>query len=30
MFENDGISLEVQQEFEVGYDACSNYITIFH
>lgn len=28
MFENDGISLEVQQEFEVGFDPCSGYITI--
>ena len=28
MFENDGIALEVQQEFEVGYDPQSNYITI--
>ena len=28
MFENDGISLEVQKEFEVGYCDCSNYITI--
>jgi DNA primase len=28
MFEDDGISLEVQQEFEVGYDPQSNYITI--
>jgi DNA primase len=28
MFEDDGISLEVQQVFEVGYDAQSNYITI--
>ena len=28
MFEDDGISLEVQQEFEVRYDPQSNYITI--
>jgi DNA primase len=28
MFEEDGISLQIQQEFEVGYDALSNYITI--
>lgn len=28
MFEDDGISLEVQQEFEVGLDSFSNYITI--
>lgn len=28
MFENDGISLEVQKEFEVGYCCQSNYITI--
>lgn len=28
MFEDDGIALEVQQEFEVGYDPLSNYITI--
>ena len=28
MFEEDGISLEVQEEFEVGYDTQSNYITI--
>lgn len=28
MFEDDGISLEVQQEFEVGIDLQSNYITI--
>jgi DNA primase len=28
MFEDDGISLEVQKEFEVGYDPQSNYITI--
>lgn len=28
MFEDDGISLEVQQEFEVGYDPQSNRITI--
>jgi DNA primase len=28
MFENDGISLEVQQEFEVGFDPCSGYVTI--
>ena len=28
MFENDGIALEVQQEFEIGYDPQSNYITI--
>lgn len=28
MFEDDGISLEVQNEFEVGYDDVSNYITI--
>lgn len=28
MFENDGITLEVQQEFEIGYDPQSNRITI--
>lgn len=28
MFEDDGIALEIQQEFEVGYDPSSNYITI--
>lgn len=28
MFEDDGISLEVQQEFEVGVDPQSDYITI--
>ena len=28
MFEDDGIGLEVQQEFEIGYDPHSNYITI--
>ena len=28
MFEDDNISLEVQQEFEIGYDPYSNYITI--
>ena len=28
MFEDDNISLEVQQEFEVGFDASSGYITI--
>ena len=28
MFEDDGIALEVQQEFEIGYDCLSNYITI--
>lgn len=28
MFEDDNISLEVQQEFEVGFDPCSGYITI--
>ena len=28
MFEDDGIALEIQQEFEVGYDPQSNYITI--
>lgn len=28
MFEDDSISLEVQKEFEVGYDPQSNYITI--
>lgn len=28
MFEDDGISLEVQQEFEVGYCPLTNYITI--
>lgn len=28
MFEDDGIDLKVQQEFEVGYDPHSNYITI--
>lgn len=28
MFENDSIALEIQQEFEIGYDPQSNYITI--
>lgn len=28
MFEDDGISLEVQQEFNIGYDPLSNRITI--
>ena len=28
MFEDDNISLEIQKEFEVGYDPQSNYITI--
>ena len=28
MFENDGISLEIQREFGIGYDPCSNRITI--
>ena len=28
MFADDNISLEVQQEFEIGYDSMSNYITI--
>lgn len=28
MFEDDGIALEIQQEFGVGYDPQSNYITI--
>lgn len=28
MFEDDNISLEVQQEFEVGFDPASGYITI--
>lgn len=28
MFENDGISLEIQREFGIGYDTCSNRITI--
>jgi DNA primase len=28
MFEDDNISLEIQKEFEVGYDSQSNYITI--
>ena len=28
MFEDDNISLDVQKEFEIGYDPCSNYITI--
>lgn len=28
MFENDNISLEVQQEFEIGFDPLSGYITI--
>ena len=28
MFEDDGISLDVQQEFEIGYDPFSNCITI--
>lgn len=28
MFEDDGISLEIQSEFEVGYCPCTNYVTI--
>ena len=28
MFENDGISLETQKEFEIGFDVASGYITI--
>ena len=28
MFENDGIALDIQQEFEIGYDPQSNYISI--
>lgn len=28
MFEEDNISLEIQQEFEVGFDSASGYITI--
>jgi DNA primase len=28
MFEDDGISLEVQKEFEIGFDPSSGYITI--
>ena len=28
MFEDDGISLEVQQEFEIGFDDSSGYVTI--
>ena len=28
MFEDDGIAPEVQQEFEIGYDPQSNYITV--
>lgn len=28
MFEDDGISLDVQQEFEIGFDSLSGYITI--
>ena len=28
MFEDDGISIEVQKEFEIGYCPCTNYITI--
>ena len=28
MFQDDGIALDVQREFEVGYDPCSGYITI--
>ena len=28
MFEDDGISLNVQKEFEIGYCPCTNYITI--
>jgi DNA primase len=28
MFEDDGIALEIQQEFEVGYCCQSNYVTI--
>ena len=28
MFEDDGVSLDVQKEFEVGYCSCTNYVTI--
>lgn len=28
MFEDDGISLEIQKEFEVGYCPCTNYLAI--
>ena len=28
MFDDDGISLNIQKEFEVGYCPCTNYITI--
>ena len=28
MFEDDGVSLNVQKEFEIGYCPCTNYITI--
>ena len=28
MFEDDGISIEIQKEFEIGYCPCTNYITI--
>lgn len=28
MFEDDGISLDVQQEFEIGFDCSSGYVTI--
>ena len=28
MFEDDGISLDVQQDFEIGFDPCSGYVTI--
>lgn len=28
MFENDGIDLDIQQEFNIGYDPQTNYITI--
>ena len=28
MFDDDGISLDIQKEFEVGYCPCTNYITI--
>ena len=28
LFEDDNVSLDIQQEFELGYDSCTNYITI--
>ena len=28
MFEDDNVSIDIQNEFELGYDPCTNYITI--